>query len=103
MCWSLYCISEMNNIKAIRNKAEKLWILCYNAPAQTVKYYSIIWRSNYINKNIYGTFKELTYVFKKMDTQSSRHRSVEKNLTSIHLDTGSIPGLIQLVKDMPLP
>ena len=35
--------------------------------------------------------------------RSSYHSSAETNLTSIHEETGSIPGLAQWVKDLVLP
>ena len=35
--------------------------------------------------------------------QSSRRGSMEVNLTSIHEDTGLIPGLAQWAKDLALP
>ena len=40
--------------------------------------------------------------FKETQTWSSHHGSVEKNLTSIHEDIGSIPGLAQWLKDLGL-
>ena len=40
---------------------------------------------------------------KKKKKRSSHHGSVVMNLTSIHEDSGLVPGLAQWVKDLALP
>ena len=42
-------------------------------------------------------------VVKKIRVGTSHHGSAEMNLTCIHEDKGSIPGLAQWVKDLALP
>ena len=45
----------------------------------------------------------VTQVFKKCNYLSSHCGSVEPNLTNIHEDAGSTPGLAKWVKDLALP
>ena len=46
---------------------------------------------------------ENIYPLKEQDNVSSHHGSVVTDLTGIREDTGLIPGLTQLVKDLALP
>ena len=49
--------------------------------------------------NIYKLPKQVLRIDLKIEGRSSHHGSLEANLTSIHEDSGSIPGLAQWVKD----
>ena len=54
--------------------------------------------ANYFNCFIFS----MTILQKIHENWSSHHGSAEINLTSIHEDSGSVPGLVQWIKD-PLP
>ena len=60
---------------------------------------------NYLELNILKTVQEdfTLATIKTVTFRSSCCGSAETNLTSIHEDAGSIPGLSQLVKDLALP
>ena len=57
----------------------------------------------YISSDGHLVKLKLGKYFKMTNFWSSLHGSAETNLTSIHEDTGSIPGLTQRVKDPALP
>ena len=52
---------------------------------------------------LFSIFSLLVTLLKDTKIRSSHHGAVEKNPTSIHEDSGLIPGLTQQVKDPALP
>ena len=65
----------------------------------TVKWWDNRWSVHFPNFHLYFLIFLLNFV----KFLSFRCGSVETNLTGIHGDVGSIPGLVQWVKDLVLP
>ena len=67
-------------------------------------YFLHVLHSNIDNAlKLLDTQEVLEFYDKMVSEGSSHHGSVVTNPTSIHEDTGSIPGLTQWVKDQELP
>ena len=88
--------SDMNNSDVMRDKTQKLGIVCYHTHTHTHTHTHI--HTHYIY--IYIPLNSIVY---SVSCWSSHCGSAVMNAKTIHENVGSIPGPTQWVKDPVLP